>query len=375
MGEDKLSGPRLILALNAGSSTLKCALFEATGGAPLPLARQTLQTAGDPPGAVAESLRWAASAADGELIGVGHRVVHGGEEFHSPTLATPDVMQALDVLTPLAPLHQPESLEGMRAIARLKPELPQVACFDTGFHWSQPAVARRLGLPRELWAKGLRRYGFHGLSYDYISGRLRELDPALAAGRVVAAHLGSGASLCALKDGRSQDTTMGFSPLDGLLMSTRCGALDPGAVLYLLQHEGMSAEAAQTMLYHRSGLLGVSGISGDMRALLASSEPAAAEAVELFVRMAVKAVAALAASLGGLDGVVFTAGIGERSPEIRARICQGLAWLGLRLDDAANRAGGEARISAPGNPVGVWVIPTDEELVIARQTLSVLPQN
>jgi acetate kinase len=362
----------LVLALNAGSSTLKCALFEAGEGGLEPAARETLESRADPQGAMVSALAWAASAHAGELAAVGHRVVHGGPDFHAPTLVTPQVLEALDALTPLAPLHQPESLEGVRAMARLRPGLPQVACFDTAFHWSAPAVARRLGLPRELEARGMRRYGFHGLSYDYISGRLKTLDPVLAEGRVVAAHLGSGASLCAIRAGESVETTMGLSPLDGLLMSTRCGALDPGAVLYLLQHEQLSADEVSKMLYHRSGLLGVSGISGDMRTLLASPAPAAAEAVELFVHTAVKAVAALAAVLGGLDGLVFTAGVGENSPEVRARICERLAWLGLRLDEAANARDGEAQISSDDSAAKVWVVPTDEEQVIARQTLEVL---
>lgn len=367
-----MSAARLILALNAGSSTLKCALFEAGGGGLQERARETLETHGDAHAAIAGALDWAASACAGELAGVGHRVVHGGSDFHAPTRLAPDVLAALEALTPLAPLHQPASLDGMRAMAQLRPGLTQVACFDTAFHWSQPKVAQRLGLPRELFDRGVRRYGFHGLSYDYISGRLAELDPALAAGKVVAAHLGSGASLCALEAGRSVDTTMGFSPLDGLLMSTRCGGLDPGAVLYLLQHDGLAAGEVEAMLYHRSGLLGVSGISGDMRALLESPAPAAAEAVELFVRTAVKDIAALAGALGGLDGVVFTAGIGEHSPDIRARICRGLRWLGLEIDDAANRAAREGRIGVAASRVAAWVIPTDEEQVIARQTLAVL---
>jgi acetate kinase len=357
-----------ILALNAGSSSLKCALFE---GGPQASARTRIDSAG--PEAVSAALDWAAQAASGRpLEGVGHRVVHGGPDFHAPVRLDARAVEALAALTPLAPLHQPQAIEAIRALASLRPSTPQVACFDTAFHWNQPALAQLLGLPREWRERGVRRYGFHGLNYQHVCERLAELDPALAAGRVVACHLGSGASLCALSAGRSIDTTMGFSPLDGLLMATRCGSLDPGVVLYLEQHEGLSPAEVQDLLYHRAGLLGVSGLTGDMRALLASADPAAREAVDLFVYRAARDIAALAGTMGGLDGVVFTAGIGEHSPEIRARIAERLAWLGLELDPVANGRGGEIRISAPAGRTAAWVIPADEERIIARQTLAAL---
>ena len=364
-----LDGP--VLVLNAGSSNLKCALFELRSGQPARIASTRFEAAGQGADAAA-ILSWASAQAPVSVCAIGHRVVHGGPAFHEPTLLDGDTIDALEALSPLAPLHQPQSLAAVRAMKALRPDLPQVACFDTAFHWTQPACATRLGLPRVLHDRGVRRYGFHGLSYDFIAGRLRTLDPALAAGRVIVAHLGSGASLCAMRGGASIDTTMGFSPLDGLLMSTRCGALDPGVVLYLAQHEGLGASAIEDLLYHRSGLLGVSGISGDMRALLASPEAAAGEAVELFIYDAVKQIAALAGALGGLDGVVFTAGIGENSPMVRARIAEGLAWLGLELDETLNLRGGEARLSTAHSGMRAWVIPTDEEQVIARQTCEVL---
>ncbi len=367
--------PGLVLALNAGSSSLKCALFETAPDGPHAKARTTIDAQGRGLGhaAVMAALDWADQAGAGEtLTGVGHRVVHGGQDFHAPVLLDARVIEALEALTPLAPLHQPPALEAARALLALRPLTPQVAAFDTAFHWDQPAVAQRLGLPREWHDKGVRRYGFHGLSYQYIAGRLAELDPPLAAGRVVVAHLGAGASLCAMAAGRSVDTTMGFSPLDGLLMATRCGELDPGVVLYLEQHEGLTADQVQDLLYRRSGLHGVSGLTGDMRALLASADPAAGEAVDLFVYRAAKDIAALAGVLGGLDGVVFTAGIGEHSPQIRARICGRLAWLGLELDAGINSLGGEARLSTAASRLAAWVIPTDEEQIIVQQTLAVL---
>ncbi|MBV8593271.1 MAG: acetate/propionate family kinase [Caulobacteraceae bacterium] len=363
----------LILALNAGSSTVKCALFEpGVSGA---VARTTFEAgdAGSGQDPAPAALAWADQAGAGPgLAAAGHRVVHGGADFHAPVRLTCEVVEALDALTPLAPLHQPRAIRAIRGMFAARPELPQVACFDTAFHRTMPPVAQWLGLPRFLHKRGIRRYGFHGLSYTYIAGRLALLDPALAAGRVVVAHLGSGASLCAMADGRSVDTTMGFSPLDGLLMATRCGAVDPGAVFYLQRHEGLTAAEVEDMLYHRSGLAGVSGVSGDMRALLASDDPAAAEAVELFVHVAAKATAGMAAALGGLDGIVFTGGIGEHSAEIRRRIADRLAWLGLELDEAANRRGGEGPIGARASRVAAWVVPTDEERVIADQTRAAL---
>lgn len=361
----------LILTLNAGSSSLKAAVFEIGATLPVEIARTNIDGRSGQAGAVADAMTWLdAQASEKKVVAIGHRVVHGGSKFHAPERLTPAVIAELEALVPLAPLHQPECLAAIQAVAEARPELPQVACFDTAFHWSRPAVGQRLGLPREMFDAGLRSYGFHGLSYEHIARRLQNIDPELAGGRVVAAHLGSGASLCAMADGRSVETTMGFSPLDGLLMSTRCGALDPGVVLYLLLHEKMTPGEVQDLLYRRSGLLGVSDLSGDMRTLLASPDPRAAEAVELFVQRAAEQIGALAVTLGGVDGLVFTGGIGQNSPDIRARIASRLAWLGLELDDPPGSA--ERRISAPASRIGAWVIPADEEIVIARHTAAAL---
>lgn len=271
-------------------------------------------------------------------------------------------------MSPLAPLHQPHNLSAVRAIAKLRPSLAQIGCFDTAFHRTVAAVVSRFALPRDLEQAGVQRYGFHGLSYEYIAGRLSDVAPALAGKRVVAAHLGNGASLCALQAGKSVDTTMGFTALDGLPMGTRCGALDPGVLLYLLQERAMDAAGIEDLLYHRSGLLGLSGLSSDMRVLLASADPRAAEAIDVFVFRIARELAALTATLRGLDGIVFTAGIGEHAPEIRRRVCERASWLGVVLDQEANRTNG-LLISAPGSRVGVWVIPTNEEAMIARHTL------
>jgi acetate kinase len=362
-----------VLVLNAGSSSLKAALFDASGGAPAEVGRTNIDGDGGPDAAVEAALAWADQAAEGrKLLAAGHRIVHGGADLHEPQRLTPEVIAALDALTPLAPLHQPEGLKAVRALASARPELTQVACFDTAFHWTQPAVSQRIGIPRALHDKGVRRYGFHGLSYEHLSRRLEALDPGLAKGRVVAAHLGSGASLCAIAAGRSVETTMGFSPLDGLLMGTRPGQLDAGVLLYLLQHEGMSAAEIEDLLYRRSGLLGVSGLSADMRTLLASPDPGAAEAVDLYVRRAVMLASALAGAMGGADGIVFTGGVGENSTEIRRSISEGLAWLGLELDPGANAGSGERPIAAEGSRLGAWVIPADEEAAIAAHVLAVL---
>lgn len=298
---------------------------------------------------------------------IGHRIVHGGTRFVAPVLIDAQVMAELRNLEPLAPLHQPHNLSGVRACARLAPHVPQVACFDTAFHHTMSPLARRLGLPRCYDDAGVRRYGFHGLSYEFVAQRLRAVAPGLAAGRVIVAHLGNGASLCAMRDGRSIDTTMGFTALDGLLMGTRPGTLDPGAVTYLMREHAMTAAEIEDVLYHRSGLAGVSGISSDMRTLLSSGDPHAREAVDLFVFRAAREIGALTASLGGLDGLVFTAGIGQHSPEIRSRICARCAWLGVILDERANDAAGP-RISAPASRVHVHVIATDEERMIAEHT-------
>jgi acetate kinase len=285
-------------------------------------------------------------------------------------MVTPDLLLALEALTPLDPLHMPDTLALMRALLTARPTLIQVACFDTAFHHTLPAVAARIALPRALAETGVRRYGFHGLSYEYIAGCLKQRLPDLARGRVIVAHLGAGASLCALLDGRSIDTTTGFSALDGLVMATRCGSLDPGVILHL-GRQGHRFADIEDMLYRRSGLLGVSGISGDIRVLLASDDPHAREAIDLFTYRAAGEAGAMVSALGGLDGLVFTAGIGEHAPAIRAAICARLAWLGLRHDPAAN-ASGAARISAPDSSVEVLVIATDEEAVIARETQRII---
>ena len=279
------------------------------------------------------------------------------------------VLATLDAIVPLMPLHLPHNLTAIRAIAKARPELPQVACFDTAFHHGHPRVADQFGLPWELYERGVRRYGFHGISYEYIAGTLKEIAPETAAGRVVVAHLGSGASLCAIKNGRSVDTTMGFSALDGLLMGTRCGALDPGVLLYLIKELRMTADEIETLLYKKSGLLGLSGISNDLRDLIDSDEPRAQAAIDYFVYRIGQALGAMTAALGGLDALVFTAGIGEHSPEMRQRVCEDAAWLGIELDLDAN-ARNERRVSHPGASPSVWVIPTDEERMITRHTLS-----
>jgi acetate kinase len=388
--------PGSILTLNAGSSSLKFALFDvdaATRGEMLATARGQIEgldeaphlLAHDAAGAVLAEQRWLASTphafaivldallafADTHLGGaglaaVGHRIVHGGAKHITPARVTPALLADLEDLTSLDPLHMPHNVAPIHAVAASRPALAQVACFDTAFHHTLPPVARRCGLPRALEAAGVRRYGFHGLSYEYIAARLVTHAPALARGRVIAAHLGSGASLCALHKGRSIATTMGFSALDGLLMATRCGSLDPGIMLYLAR-QGHSFTEIEDMLYHRSGLLGVSGISGDIRELLASSDPRAREAIELFTYRIATEAGALVSGLGGLDGLVFTAGIGEHAPAVRADVCARLAWLGLRLDVDANAAGAPC-ISTPDSAVEVRVIATDEEAVIARHT-------
>jgi len=378
--------PSAILALNAGSSSLKFGLYEAgSSGVPRSMARGAVGlgnvrslTAKGPDGktllekelpgrgledAIGELLRWADSWTGQGLVAAGHRIVHGGSRFSEPVPLTPQVIDEVEKLTPLAPLHQPRSIAPIRALTALRPLLPQVGCFDTAFHGTIEATVRRYE------AMGIQSYGFHGLSYEYIASRLRQASPELAAGRVIVAHLGNGASLCALHDGNSVDTTMGFSALDGLVMGTRCGAIDPGVLLYLLQEEGFSPAELQHVLYEESGLLGVSGISSDVRTLSESRDPRAREALELFAFRAAREAAALASTMGGLDGLVFTAGIGEHSASIRSAICSRLTWLGARIDHGANETHAE-RISAVDSPVDVYVIPTDEEVVIARHVLS-----
>ena len=317
-------------------------------------------------------LDWLAEALpEAAIVAAGHRVVHGGTAFAAPVLVEGGVLAELERLIPLAPLHQPHNLTGIRALGARAPEVPQVACFDTAFHRSIPARDQLYGLPRALAEEGLRRYGFHGLSYAFIAGALPQYDPTAAAGRSVVAHLGNGASLCALQDGRSRACSMGFSTLDGLIMGTRCGSIDPGVLIYLLREKGLDAAALERLLYKESGLLGLSGVSADMRDLLASDKPEAAEAVEMFCDRVAQQVAMLAAQLGGLDALVFTAGIGERSAPIRAAIVSRLAWLGAELDADANAAGGP-RIGTADSGLGLWIIPTDEESMIARHTRALL---
>lgn len=315
--------------------------------------------------------RLCAGAGITQIDAVGHRVVHGGDRFRGPTLVSDSVIADIAGLVSLAPLHQPRSLLILSAMRELYPDLPQTASFDTAFHQTQPPLIRRIALPRTLRDAGIQRYGFHGLSYQYISGLLRQRDPDLVRGNVVAAHLGSGVSLCALRDGQSHDCSMGFSTLDGVPMATRSGRLDPGILLHMMKAHGRSPAQIEDILYHQSGLLGLSGLSGDMRDLVASSEREAGEAVEIFCLSVAREIAAQAAVLGGLDGIVFTAGIGEHMPEIRARICWHLQWLGVELEPAANAANA-FRISGPTSRVSCLVIPTDEEVVIARQACEVL---
>lgn len=322
--------------------------------------------------AIQETMALGAELLNGStLVAAGHRVVHGGMDFAGPVLATPDVLARLAALAPLAPLHQPHNLAPIRAIAALAPELPQIACFDTAFHRSQPPVAQEFGLPRRMSEAGIRRYGFHGLSYEYMATRLAGLDPQLAEGRVIVAHLGNGASLCAIHAGRSVASTMGFTAADGLIMGTRCGALDPGVLIHLMDTQGMDARALEALIYKESGLLGVSGISSDMRTLRASAEPHAAEAVALFVYRIIREIGSLVAAMGGLDALIFTAGIGENDAAMREEVAAGCGWLGLTLDAASNAAG-QGRISAAGSRVSAWVVPTDEEGMIARHMAAML---
>ncbi|ABM62824.1 acetate/propionate family kinase [Halorhodospira halophila] len=389
--------PDAILVLNAGSSSVKYAVYrreddgtlevrlrgqvEGLGGAARlhvddldgAVTTRELGAGADHDAALAAVLEAVhAHLGDLTLVGVGHRVVHGGQVHSAPVVIDEAVLDALHRLEPLAPLHQPHNLAAVEAVGRVAPDLPQVACFDTAFHRTQPAVAQRFALPRAYEQRGVLRYGFHGLSYEFIAARLPEYDPDAANGCTVVAHLGAGASLCALDQGRSVATTMGFTALDGLPMGQRCGNIDPGVILYLLQQEGMTPAEIERLLYRESGLLGVSGVSADMRVLLDSDDPAAAEAIDLFCHRALREIGGLAAVLGGLDAVVFTAGIGEHAAPVRQRILEGLGWLGLELDDAANAADGP-RITTPGSAVNAWVIPTDEERVIAAHAARLVP--
>jgi acetate kinase len=298
--------------------------------------------------------------------------VHGGTRHRAPERVDSALLADLETLVPLAPLHQPHNLAPIRAIAAATPDMPQVVCFDTSFHASQSMLARSYALPRALGEEGVLRYGFHGISYEFISRRLREVAPKLTAGRVVIAHLGNGASLCAVRDGKSVASTMGFTAVEGLMMGTRCGSVDPGVLVYLMDQHKMGPRDIEDLIYKRSGLLGVSGISSDMRTLRGSAEPAAAEAIALFAYRVVREIGSMAAALGGLDGLVFTAGIGEHDPALRDEIVAGCAWLGLKLDSALNAAGKSGRISSDQSPNEVWVIPTDEERMIAEHTATLL---
>ena len=388
---------RYLGVLNAGSSSIKFAVrgvgpdfalkckgqIEAIGVAPhlelkdadgAVIHEQTWPTSGLDHGAATREILTVMQAqlGSGTLSAVGHRVVHGGTRHHTPERVDAELLADLEALIPLAPLHQQHNLAPMRIIAAAMPDLPQVACFDTGFHAVQPSIARSYALPIALNEEGVLRYGFHGISYEFVSRRLRELAPKLAAGRVVIAHLGNGASLCAVRDGRSVATTMGFTPVDGLMMGTRCGALDPGVLVYLMDQHKMGPREIEDLIYKRSGLLGVSGISSDMRTLRRSTEPAAAEAIALFGYRVIREVGSMAAALGGLDGLVFTAGIGEHDAATRDEITAGCAWLGLRIDPARNTAVTSGRISSDQSPNAVWVIPTDEERMIAEHTAALL---
>lgn len=404
MANDQLAPERMIapstgdvLVLNAGSSSLKFSLFERSGEA-LTLAmrgqvagigtrshfvvrdatgKELAQRSWPESGALSHDaaaeflLQWLARESPRPVAAVGHRVVHGGTAYERPVRIDDRVLAELEELIPLAPLHQPQSLGPVRAIRARAAHLPQVACFDTSFHLTQPDVEQSFALPAEITARGVRRFGFHGLSYEYIASVLPDIDPRGAEGRTIVAHLGNGASMCALRAGASVASTMGFTALDGLPMGTRCGALDPGVVLYMLDELHLSPREIEHLLYHRSGLLGVSGISGDMRVLLASEAPGALRAIELFIYRIGRELGSLAAALGGLDTLVFTAGIGEHAAPVRHGVCREAAWLGVRLDEAANQAG-RCLISTGDSRVRVLVIPTNEELMIARHVCALL---
>jgi acetate kinase len=381
-----------LLTLNAGSSSLKFSLFTLEAGVPVRHTvgafdrgkapgevvlkradgrRETLKLAepGVLESAFSAVLDWCEVQQDfGAIVAVGHRVVHGGMEYDRPVVLDPDSMAKLATFEPLAPLHQPHNLEGVRQAQAAFPQALQVGCFDTAFHRTHPFVNDTFALPHTFYDEGVRRYGFHGLSYDYVSGAL---DPTVRAGRVVIAHLGNGASMCALKDGKSVGSTMGFSPLDGLPMGTRCGQIDPGVLLYLMQHHGMSGDEIANLLYKESGLKGMSGLTNDMRVLMASDDVHARQAIDYFVFRIRREIGGMAAVLGGLDALVFTGGIGENAAPIRAMVCEGFDWLGLTVDEDANHRN-DNRIDAHGDGVQVLVVPTDEELKIAQYTAAFL---
>jgi acetate kinase len=385
----------VLLTFNPGSSTIKLGLFVINQGAPhrlgtgsidlrhVPLSLHIVEGSAitdipmkaaitdDLHEVIDETLGWLASHFSlGELAAVGHRVVHGGDRFTGPTVITGETLAAIEALVPLAPMHQPQSIRLIKAVSHLRPGLRQTASFDTAFHRTQTDLVRRFALPRELFDEGIKRYGFHGLSYKFIAGQIARVAPNIARGRVVAAHLGSGASLCAIDDGVSRDTTMGFSTIDGVPMETRCGALDPGVIVHLVKQLNWSIKHVEDVLYHHSGLLGVSGISADSRDLLNTGAPEAREALDLFAFRISREIAALANTLGGLDGIVFTAGIGEHQPQVRAAVCNYLGWLGVTIAERANQADA-LRIDA-GGKVAVFVLATDEEQIIAEEAWSVL---
>ncbi len=389
-----------ILILNAGSSSLKFSVFRDSDPPDLLLRGQleALQTeprfsVRDTQGKMIDEHSWPQGSAlthqeaieflfdwgeqghlsELQLVAAGHRVVHGGTQFSQPVCVDDNVLADLEALVPLAPLHQPHNVAAIRAVAKHAPTLPQVACFDTSFHRTQPDVAQQFALPRRLTESGIQRYGFHGLSYEYIASRLPQVDPRAAAGRTIVAHLGNGASLCAMRNGQSVATTMGFTPLDGLPMGTRCGTIDPGVLLHLMNHHGLSGKDIERLLTNESGLLGVSGISSDMRTLLEreATDARAAEAIGLFVYRLAREIGSLTAALGGLDALIFTGGIGEHAAPVRARASEASRWLGLELDEASNLSG-IARISRETSRVSAWVIPTNEELMVARHTQQLL---
>jgi len=387
-----------IAVINAGSSSLKFSLFAPGERGPSLVARGQAEAlftspkfvAKDAQGGVIDEKSWGEGTALGHegaldhliavlranfaghrLAAVGHRVVHGGPEYSRPIRVTTAVVDALDKYVPLAPLHQPHNLAPIRLLLARDPALPQVACFDTAFHRNQPAVAQAFALPRRITERGVLRYGFHGLSYEYIAQALPDVDARAAKGKTVVLHLGNGASMCAMQGGRSMASTMGFTAADGLPMGTRCGNLDPGVVLYLMQELRMDARAIEKLIYQESGLLGVSGISSDMRTLEASADPNAKAAIDLFGYRIGRELGSLASALGGLDAIVFTAGIGEHSASVRERVCRDAAWLGIEFDAAANASGGP-RISTATSRTAAWVVPTNEELMIARHTETVL---
>ena len=384
-----------LTVLNAGSSSIKFALYTASDQSLL--FRGQIESIGMSPclkvldavGATVAQQNWPSEGLDhraatqeivrianqllngSKVMAVGHRVVHGGMKYGAPVRMDTAVVRELEEFVPLAPLHQPHNLAPIRAIIEHAPQLPQVACFDTAFHRGQAAIVQSFALPRRYFAEGVRRYGFHGLSYEYVAAEMRHIAPDIADRRLIIAHLGNGASLCAIQKGRSVASTMGFTAVDGLMMGTRCGMIDPGVILYLMDEHAMDGRAIEDLIYRKSGLLGVSGISSDMRTLRASSAPEAAEAIALFVHRIVREIGSLAAALGGLDALIFTGGIGENDPATRSEVADGCAWLGLVLDLARNLAG-IGRISADASPVQAWVVPTNEELMIARHTAGIL---